>query len=183
MARYRCPACRRRIRGERRCHRCGWLRTEGGAAPVPARRPWGRMTAAVALLLVIVAAGVVRLNSAAIADWYAQFALRALPSGFSSFAPADTPAGAFGHCVSRVVRKVSDGSSVETFPAHSEENTLPLGDRRYAVQAVVEGVNADGETVRRPFTCVVRYDGGRWVTERLAVGEMADVLLPTAMRR
>lgn len=183
MARYRCPACRRRIPGERRCHRCGWLRTAGGDAPVVARRPWGRVTAAVALLLVIVAAGVVRMNGPAIADWYAQFALRTLPAGFTALAPADTPAGAFSHCVSRVVRKVSDGSTVETFPAHSAENTRTLGEGRYSVQAVVEGVNADGEMQRRPFTCVVRFDRGRWVTERLAVGEMADVLLPTALRR
>ncbi|HEX2189139.1 MAG TPA: hypothetical protein VHG51_09600 [Longimicrobiaceae bacterium] len=183
MTRYRCPACRRRIRGDRRCHRCGWRRTEGADAPVVAGRPWGRVTAAVALLLVIAAAGVVRMNSAAIADWYARFALHTLPAGFSSFAPVDTPAGAFSHCVSRVAKKVSSSSTVETFPSSSAENTRPLGEGRYSVQGVLEGVNADGERLQRPFTCVVRFDGGRWVTERLAVGEMSDVLLPTALLR
>lgn len=182
MRRFRCPACRRRIAEERRCHRCGWLKTSEAEPALAAGRPWGRVLAAVALLVVIAAAGVVRMNSAAIADWYAQFALRSLPAGFTRFAPADTPAGAFGHCVSRVVKKVGNASTVETFPAFSAENTTALGEGRYSVQAVLEGVNADGERLVRPFTCVVRFDGGRWVTERLAVGEMPDLLAPAALR-
>jgi hypothetical protein len=94
----------------------------------------------------------------------------------------DTPSGAFTACVSRVVRKVSDGSSVETFPSYSAENTVALGDGRYSVQAVLEGVTLEGATIRRPFSCVVRFHGGRWVTEKLAVGDMPDPLPIAALR-
>lgn len=182
MARYRCPACRRRIAGDQRCHRCGWLRTGGASQPLVARRPWGRMMAVVTIVLALAAAGVYRVNGTAIADWYAEFALNNLPAGFTSFAPADTPSGAFTHCVSRVVRKVSNASSVETFPSPSAENTVAMGDGRYSVQAVLEEVDADGERVRRPFSCVVRFEGGRWVTEKLAVGDMPDLLPLAALR-
>lgn len=181
MAGYRCPACRRRIRGERRCHRCGWLRSGASDAPLAARRPWGRVMAVLTLVLALAAAGVYRVNGTAIADWYAEFALNNLPAGFTSFAPADTPSGAFHHCVSRVAKKVGDASTVETFPSYSLENTAALGDGRYSVRAVVEGVTEEGEVVRRPFTCVVRFDAGRWVTERLAVGEAPD--LPSSALR
>ncbi len=182
MARYRCPACRRRITGDQRCHRCGWLRTGEANQPLVARRPWGRMMAVVTIVLALAAAGVYRVNGAAIADWYAEFALNNLPAGFTSFAPVDSPSGAFSHCVSRVVKKVSNASSVETFPSYSAENTVAMGNGRYSVQAVVEGMDADGETVRRPFSCVVRFEGGRWVTEKLAVGEMPDLLPIAALR-
>lgn len=182
MARYRCPACRRRIRGEHRCNRCGWLRVGEANAPLVARRPWGRVMAVLTIVLALAAAGVYRVNGAAIADWYAEFALNNLPAGFSSFAPADTPSGAFTACVSRVVKKVSSGSSVETFPSYSAENTVALGEGRYSVQAVLEGVDADGNTVKRPFSCVVQFAAGRWVTEKVAVGDMPD-LLPVAVRR
>lgn len=182
MARYRCPACRRRITGDQRCHRCGWLRTGGANQPLVARRPWGRMMAVLTIVLALAAAGVYRVNGAAIADWYAEFALNNLPAGFTSFAPVDTPSGAFTHCVSRVVKKVSNASSVETFPSYSEQNTVAMGDGRYSVQAVLEGVTLEGEKVRRPFSCVVRFEGGRWVTEKLAVGEMPDMLPIAALR-
>ncbi|HEU0077811.1 MAG TPA: hypothetical protein VFQ76_09210 [Longimicrobiaceae bacterium] len=182
MARYRCPACRRRIPGDQRCHRCGWLRVGESGAPPVARPPWGRMMAVLTIVLALAAAGVYRTSGAAIADWYAEFALNNLPAGFTSFAPADTPSGAFSHCVSRVVKKVSDGSSVETFPSYSAENTVAMGDGRYTVQAVLEGVTVDGETTRRPFSCVVRFQGGRWVTEKLAVGDLPDLLPIAALR-
>ncbi len=176
MARYRCPACGRRIEGDRRCHRCGWLGTEDSAAPV-APHPWRRWLVAAALALMIGAVGAYRLGGPAIADWYAAFAMRHLPAGFSSIAPADTPSGAFNHCVSRVVKKVSDDSSVETFPAYSPDNTVSLGPGRYSVRAVVEGTTLEGETVLRAFACVVRFDRGRWVTERLAVGDGPETSL------
>jgi hypothetical protein len=182
MARYRCPECRRRIRGEVRCHRCGWRSSGEGDRPLVARRPWGRVAAMLALILMVGAAGMYRLNGEAIADWYAEFALRHLPAGFSSFAPADTPGGAFQHCVSRVAKKVRDNATVETFPAYSEENTTALGDGRYAVRAVVEGVTLEGETVRRPFGCVVRFEGGRWVAEQVAVDDLS-AFLPVAVLR
>lgn len=182
MARYRCPACRRRIPGDHRCHRCGWLRLGEADAPPVAPRPWGRVMAVLTIVLALAAAGVYRTNGAAIADWYAEFALNNLPAGFSSFAPVDTPSGAFTACVSRVVRKVSDGSSVETFPSYSAENTVAMGDGRYSVQAVLEGVTLEGATIRRPFSCVVRFHGGRWVTEKLAVGDMPDLLPIAALR-
>lgn len=182
MATYRCPACRRRIRTDHRCNRCGWLRTGTANAAPPARRPWGRMMAVLTVVLALAAAGVYRVNGAAIADWYAEFAINNLPAGFSQFAPADTPTGAFNACVSQVARKVRNGSSVETFPSYSGENTVSLGDGRYSVQAVLEGVNVDGETLRRPFSCVVRFDGNRWVTEKVAVGEM-PALVPIAALR
>jgi hypothetical protein len=140
------------------------------------------MMAVLTIVLALAAAGVYRVNGAAIADWYAEFALNNLPAGFTSFAPADSPSGAFSHCVSRVVKKVSNASTVETFPSYSAENTVAMGDGRYSVQAVLEGVDADGGTVRRPFTCVVRFEGGRWVTEKLAVGEMPDLLPLAALR-
>lgn len=181
MKSYRCPACKRRIAGDRRCFRCGWRRMAGGDAPIEAPRPWGRITAVLALVLMLGAVGVYRMNGAAIADWYAEFAMRHLPAGFSSFGPADTPSGAFYHCVSRVAKEVSDGSTVETFPSYTEANTRALGSGRYAVRAALEGTGADGERMSRSFTCEVRFERGRWVTERLAVGDRSP--LPAAALR
>ena len=171
MAKYQCPACRRRIAEDQRCFRCGWRRS--GEADVP--RPAGgagkrlRMFAAALLVMLMGAAGVYGLRGETFADWYAEFALRHLPQGFSAFAPADTPSGAFYHCVGRVVKKVGGANTVETFPSFSAENTVADGEGRYTVRATVEEVRLSGEAVQRSFTCVARFDRGRWVTESLTV--------------
>ncbi|HEX2092310.1 MAG TPA: hypothetical protein VHG28_07900 [Longimicrobiaceae bacterium] len=169
MAKYICPACRKRIPEDRRCVRCGWRCGDAEPAQrVPTLR-WVRVAMVIALILTVGALGVYRSTGDSIADWYAEFALRHLPAQFSTFAPAETPSGAFHHCISRVVKQVSDGSTVETFPAYSVSNTVTLGGGRYSVQSVLEGVRLDGVAVRRSFTCVVRFDRGRWVMESLTV--------------
>lgn len=169
MGKNRCPACGRGLSNRSRCFRCGW---RGTGEEAPARRPaarWARVAVVVVIALALGIAGVYRLQGGSFADWYAEFALRHLPAQFSEFAPADTPSGAFHHCVSRVVKRVSDGSSVETFPPFDTENTVSLGEGRYSVKAVVEAVSATGQKVQRPFTCVVRFAGGQWVMESLTV--------------
>lgn len=170
MAKNRCPACGRGLSHRSRCFRCGWRGAAGEETTVerPAAR-WARIAAVIVIALALGVAGVYRLRGGSFSDWYAEFALRHLPAEFSSFAPAETPSGAFYHCVSRVVKKVSDGTSVETFPPFTQENTVPLGNGRYSVKATVETVNDAGQTVQRSFTCVARFDGGRWVTESLTV--------------
>jgi len=171
MAKNRCPDCGRGISNKSRCHRCGW-RGNGGEGEASSARPaarWARVAVVVVIALALGVAGVYRLQGASFADWYAEFALRNLPAQFSSFAPAETPSGAFYHCVSRVVKKVSDGTSVETFPPFTEDNTVALGDGRYSVKATVDAVNDAGQTVKRSFTCVARFDAGHWVTESLTV--------------
>ena len=121
-----------------------------------------------AVLLGLVAVGY-RMSGPALAEWYAEFAASHLPANFAGYAPVETPTGAFYACVQRVARQVSDRSAVETFPVLYAENTHPLGEGRYRVRSYLDAVRDSGETVRRPFTCLVRYDRGRWRVEEVAV--------------
>lgn len=169
MARKQCPGCGRPLPfAARRCAQCGWLRHQAPEARATRRR-WlraGTVVATVALVLGVVA---YRVGATAIGEWYAEFAMRHLPASFAALAPADTPAGAFHACVQRVARRVRDRDAVETFPGLSADNTVPLGEGRYRVRSALETVRGDGERVQRPFRCVVRFQGARWVVEEVAV--------------
>lgn len=170
MPRNNCPDCGRTLPyAGRRCARCGWVRT-GEAAEAAPRRGGGlrRALMTLAVLVGLVAVGY-RMSGPALGEWYAEFAASHLPAHFSRYAPVETPTGAFFACVQGVARQVSDRSAVETFPVASEENTTSMGEGRYRVQSYLEAVRDSGETVRRPFTCVVRYQAGRWKVEEVAV--------------
>ncbi|HEU4753429.1 MAG TPA: hypothetical protein VFU47_10020, partial [Armatimonadota bacterium] len=63
--------------------------------------------------------------------------------------------------------------SVETFPDGAHSSTVSLGEGRYEVRSFVDQDPEEGQRVRYDFTCRVRYDGGRWVLERLTVQNLA----------
>jgi hypothetical protein len=169
MGRKQCPGCAQPLPfAARRCVRCGWIHTPG-SEPRGVRRRWVRTTLTVFTFLAVLGAAAYRLGGNALAEWYAEFALRHLPASFSTFAPSETPTGAFYACVQRVARQVRNRSAVETFPGLSEENTVSLGDGRYRVRSELEAVRDTGERMRRSFSCVVRYERGRWRVEEVEV--------------
>ncbi len=169
MARRQCPGCAQPLPfAARRCVRCGWIET-GTEKAARVRRRMGRALLVAVALVAVLGTAAYRMGGSALAEWYADFALRHLPASFSRYTPSDTPTGAFYACVQRVARRVRDRSAVETFPVLSRENTERLGDGRYRVRSELEVVREGGETVRRPFSCVVRYERGRWQVEAVEV--------------
>lgn len=181
MANRKCSGCGRRLPyALKHCRSCGPAASAG--EPPRLRRYAGRLVALVAALLVlgVVVQGLRRPGE--LADWYAEFAFERLPAGFSAFGPNDTPTGAFYYCVQRVAQRVRDGHSVETFPSSAESETQPLPDGRYRVRSYVDKQTDAGETIRQDFTCVARYDAGRWRLEELALAEasrrLADAAAP-----
>lgn len=169
MARRKCPGCGEPLPfAARRCRRCGPLRDLPGSA-AGRRRRRSRIALAVTAVVLVLGAIAYRVGAGSLGEWYAEFALRHLPAPFTSWAPADTPTGAFYACVQRVARQVSDRSSVETFPHLSSENTVVVAAGHYRVRSYLEVVRESGEKARRAFSCEVRYDRGRWVVDRLAV--------------
>lgn len=173
MPRKRCPHCERTLPyAARRCVHCGWsmraaMSPGGGARWWRRRSLWG--TVIVAALLP--GLGIGYRNAPRLADWYATFAAEPLPSAASSFAPAETEAGAYFYCVRQVARRMEGTFSVETFPGPEQSELITLADGRYRIASFVDETREDGRRVRYEFVCQVAFQRGRWLLERLDLSE------------
>lgn len=175
MPKRGCPECARRLPyAGRRCIHCGWIH----GTPAPHGRAaagWRRLRVwtVAAFMLVAVATHFAYRNASALADWYAGFAARFLPATAASVATGDTEAGAYFYCARQVARKMPEDLSVETFDA-SGGRTVPLGGGRYRVESVVDAAGESGARIRHDFTCVARFEAGRWVLEELRLETLAS---------
>ena len=170
MPRKRCPECERKLPyAGRRCIHCEWSVREGDAGAPPRGRGRWRAAVAGAVLLAATAAGV--RNAPMLADWYAGFAAENLWAGASSFAPAETEAGAYFYCARQVAKRMNSDYSVETFPSPAEGELRSLGDGRYRVESFVDEAREDGTRVRYGFVCSVAFEAGRWTLEELNLTE------------
>ena len=175
MPKRSCPHCARRLPyAGRRCIHCGWVQ---GAVSMEKGKaiPLWRRARVVALALLMCAAAVTHFayrNASALADWYAGFAARFLPDTASSLALDDTETGAYFYCARQVARKMSGQFSVETFDG-ARSRTVALGSGRYRVESAVDEAKETGEQIRHDFTCVARFEAGRWVLEELQVQSLA----------
>ena len=171
MARRHCPACGAKLPyAARRCRQCGW---DGGTRFPSAHRTGRRLLlAAVALLAVLTLARYAApgLNASRVADLYARFAFNYLPRALLLFAPGESATGAYFYCAQRVVKRVKDEHSVETFPSIAESETAMLAEGRYRVASYVDQVSETGAISRHHFVCTVRYANKHWLLEELAMG-------------
>jgi hypothetical protein len=184
MMRRRCTRCGNRLRiRSRQCRHCGAreeLLAPGGSASW--LRRLGTGVGILVTLLVLVFAGKWVVEPEVVADWYAEIAVQHLPRQFSSFAPSESPRGAFYYCIRRVVKDHMEPSSVATFPSTDESNTVALGEGRYRVGAHVLEDLESGERLRREFTCTANFQRGRWVLEQLNVEGTAHAMRAAAAR-
>lgn len=171
MTGRRCTRCGNRLRiRSRTCRHCG--RPEHPAAAGAAARRGPRRIVGLGLGALLVAGvllfvGQRMVTPAAIADWYAEFAMQRLPQFFSGFAPAESSMGAFYFCIRRVVKDEMDARSVATFPSANGRTLVELGEGLYRIETFVDEDRADGSRVRREFSCTTRYERNRWVLEEL----------------
>lgn len=180
MPKQSCPQCNRRLPyAARRCIHCGWLRATAGTPEPPRRRRRGLL--ALLALALLLGGGLLYRQAPRLAEWYAGFAARHLPSAWSRFAPTDTPDGAFFYCARNVARKMDGEFSVETFPAMQTSRTEELGAGRYRVESSVEEARVNGERVRHAFVCQVRFQNGRWVLESLNLTTNAEPHTPATL--
>lgn len=171
MPKRSCPHCARRLPyAARRCLHCGWTH---GASSGRSAAGWrrARAWAVTALMLAAVATHFAYRNAGALVDWYAGFAARFLPATAAS-SSGDSQAGAYFFCARQVARKMPDDLSVETFDA-AGGRTVALGNGRYRVQSVLDAAGESGVRSRHDFTCVARFEGGRWVLEELRLESVA----------
>lgn len=174
MARNRCPHCDRRLPyAGRRCVHCGWSVLEADFAPGEGVAWWRRRALWIAVTGTVLLAGVGigYRNAPRLADWYASFAAQNLPESASSFAPAETAAGAFFYCARQVAKEMDGDFSVETFPSQEDSELVALGGGRYRIASFVDETRQDGTRVRYEFVCSVAYESGRWVLEDLDLAE------------
>lgn len=164
-----CPHCGERVPyAASRCSHCRReCRTPERSRGV--RRALLRSATLLVVLIALVGAGLFARNRSLVAAKYAAFAARYLPAGMSAVAPVDTGEGAFYYCLRCVARKIDSSGSVEFFPARDDGDIAELGEGRYEVQSFVDEAREDGATVRRGFSCIARYDSGRWMLEELAL--------------
>ena len=168
MPKRSCPKCSRRLPyAARRCIHCQWSLAEGETSVATSFWSRGRVWSLICLVAGVMGGSMAYRNADAIAFWYANFAARHLPSSLSSFAPADTDAGAFFYCARQVARRMDGDFSVETFPSLDESSAVRLGDGRYQIESFVDEVREDGVRRRHAFVCTVQYARGRWVLEGL----------------
>lgn len=81
MRRRPCPGCARTLPfAARRCVHCEWKRGAGRGDGSPRRARTLRRVAVAGVLLALAAFGVSRIDPVAVADWYAEFAIRHLPA-------------------------------------------------------------------------------------------------------
>ena len=176
MPKRACPHCARRLPyAGRRCLHCGWVTgvdapLNGAASRWRRVRIWG----VACVMLFAVATHFAYRNASALVDWYTGFAARLLPDSAAPSGTADGETGAYFYCARQVARKMPDQLSIETFDA-TAARTTPLGEGRYRVESAVDAAGERGTLVRHDFTCVARYDAGRWVLEDLRVAPNAPL--------
>lgn len=96
MGRRPCPGCARELPfAARRCRHCGWRRGAGAGDGSARRARLLRRVAVAGVLLALAAFGASRIDPVALADWYADLALRYLPAGFAAPPPVEAPSEAF----------------------------------------------------------------------------------------
>ena len=175
MPRRSCPQCERRLPyASRRCTGCGWSHG-GGIDPTVRRSTERRRGWILALVMATLLGGsaVATWKADVVADWYAGFAARYLPTGLSSFAVTDTDRGAFFFCARQVAKRMEGEFSVETFPSLSESRSEELADGRYRIVSWVEESRQEGGSIRHGFECTVRHQSGRWTLETLRMEQYA----------
>lgn len=173
MVRRSCPGCRRRLPyAARRCLRCGWSAHDVGSGRGGAHRRRIRIVTVALLALGLLAARAAYRNAALLADWYAGFAARHLPTAASSLAPASSAMGAFFYCARQVAHRM-DEFSVETFPSEEESRFVKIGTDHYRIESSVEQSRADGGSARVVFVCTAHFDRGRWVLDDLTIPQLA----------
>ncbi|MQA89607.1 MAG: hypothetical protein GEU90_05165 [Gemmatimonas sp.] len=128
------------------------------------------MRALIAAIIALIAFGFSDVYGPAVADWYAQTVIEYAPEPTLRFRPGDDPQ-VFYVCAKSVIEQIEDNSSVVTFAATTEDQTVALGGGRYRVDSYVEEARVDGSTLLRSFSCIVRLDDGKWRLEELELNE------------